>query len=365
MKYIKYLIIVLLVLIKINVNEVNAVSINELKIEGNKEVKKQDYIDLQFKVINSGLKAGNNHTLGIQYVYFVLDYDNKDLQLVSLNSDNFNIELTKIDNKLYVLGTVKEGTGAYMCARNLLYCGDVIVNAKYYINKPSKDMYDIKISNPSIGLLNIDSDRNYTFDDLETIDLENEYIHKIKILNEKNKKSIKPKTLVKLSDNTFLTTNKLNKKVLNNPNRVSIKSDNNYLKSINIDNHEIGFNKDKEFYTINVNDNIDSINIDVETEDSNATYKITGNNNFKDNDNKINIIVTSESGKERIYTIDIKIKESSNNIIVEEKKDNKDKSNSIVGYAKIGGISLIALIIIIFIVGKIKDKKINKYLDEI
>ena len=70
MKYIKYLIFVLLVIITININKVNAVSISELKIEGNKEVKKQDYIDLQFKVINSGLKAGNNHTLGIQYVYF-------------------------------------------------------------------------------------------------------------------------------------------------------------------------------------------------------------------------------------------------------------------------------------------------------
>jgi len=362
MKYIKYLLFMFLIIIPINIK---AVTISGLKIEGNKEVKKKDYIELQFKVTSSGLRAGNNHTLGIQYVYFILDYDNKDLQLVSLTSNNFNIELTNIEDKLYVLGTVKEESNAYSCARNLLYCGDVVVNAKFYVGTPSKDAYDIKISNPSISLLDINSDRNYSFDDLETIDLETEYIHKIKILKDKNKKSTKPKSIVKLSKDTFLSTNEFTKKVLNNPNRASIKSDNNYLKSIDIEDHEISFNKDKEFYTINVNDNIDSINIDVELEDSSSSYKITGNNNFKDNDNKINIIVTSESGKERTYTIEVNVKESSNNTVLEEKKENKDKSNSIVEYAKYGGIALVALILIIVIIGKIKDRKINKYLDEI
>ena len=101
MKYIKYLLFMFLIIIPINIK---AVTITDLKIDGNKEVKKQDYIELQFKVTSSGLKAGNNHTLGIQYVYFILDYDNKDLQLVSLTSNNFNIELTNIEDKLYVFG---------------------------------------------------------------------------------------------------------------------------------------------------------------------------------------------------------------------------------------------------------------------
>lgn len=362
MKYVKYLIFILLVFIPLNTK---AVTVNGIKIDGSNEVKKDDYIDLKFKVINSGLKAGTNQPLGIQFVYFALNYNYKDLNLVDLKSDRFNLVLTKFEDKLYVLGTVKEGIGTNMCARNLLYCGDIEIDAKYYVNNATKDNYDIIISNPSISLLNIDSDRNYSFDDLETIDLISEYKHNIKILNEKNKKSKKPTSLIKITNDTFLTTNKFEKIVLNNSNRATIKSDNNYLKSINIENHEISFDKDKELYTINVNDDVESIDINVETEDNSATYKITGNKNFKKNNNMINIIVTSESGKERIYTIEINIKESNKNIVKEEKKETKDVSNNLMEYAKIGGIGLGVLIIIIIIISKLKDKKINKFLDKI
>jgi len=99
-------------------------------------------------------------------------------------------------------------------------------------------------------------------------------------------------------------------------------SDNNYLSDI-VTDHKLNetFKKDKNDYTMTVPENIDTVNLNPILEDSRSklTYKLNGkpidsleNLKLVDGDNKLEIIVTSESGKENTYSVLIH-KDSSNN----------------------------------------------------
>lgn len=343
---------------------VSAVTINGIKIIGKEEAIKGDYVDLKFIVSENGLKAGTNQTLGIEYVLFRIEYDTDDLKLTELNSDKFKVELIKIGDDLYILGTTKEGIGSNMCALNLLYCGDVEISTKFYVSNTTKESYEIKIDSPSLYLLNIIEDRNYNFDDLDIIQSDKSYIHTLNILKGTNKKTTKPKKILEVSKENVISNKSLEKNVTSNPNKAIVKSDNNYLKSLEIKDHEIAFDKEKNIYKINISDKIELIEVDAKVEDSKATYEVVGDSDFKENDNKIYINVTSESGKVRTYTIEVKIKEAKDEY-VEEEMGNDNLSNRLFGYAKIGGIGLSIFILIFVVVGKIKDRKINKFIDKI
>lgn len=87
-------------------------------------------------------------------------------------------------------------------------------------------------------------------------------------------------------------------------------STNNNIKLLTIKNHSIDFKKNVYKYTIKAKES--KLDIGVTLEDVNATYEIKGNKNLKDG-SKIKIIVTSESGDDKTYTIEIK---KSSNILL-------------------------------------------------
>lgn len=97
---------------------------------------------------------------------------------------------------------------------------------------------------------------------------------------------------------------------------VKILSDDNYLSEINIEGTNINF--DKKIYEYNLTVNEESTNIDCVLSDSNAI--ISGDIGLKKLDygiNKFKIIVTSQSGKDRVYKINI------------QRPDNRSKENRV------------------------------------
>lgn len=83
------------------------------------------------------------------------------------------------------------------------------------------------------------------------------------------------------------------------------KSDNNYLKSITLSTGSIDFNKDTLEYNIEVNNEIESININAELEDAKATLKGTGDYELAVGTNDIKLEVVSENNTTREYTLHI------------------------------------------------------------
>ena len=97
-------------------------------------------------------------------------------------------------------------------------------------------------------------------------------------------------------------------------------SSNNNLRTITIRDVDFEFDRNVLNYTIDITDkNIDSLQIEYELEDENSTVEIIGNENLTAGKNVIKIIVTSEDGERKTYTITANILDESEII----KPDNK------------------------------------------
>lgn len=82
-------------------------------------------------------------------------------------------------------------------------------------------------------------------------------------------------------------------------------STNNYLKNLTIDNQTLSptFNKETTNYTVSLDSDITSIKITAPVEDATAKVTGAGTINVEEGENKLNIVVTSEKGTTRTYTI--------------------------------------------------------------
>ena len=87
------------------------------------------------------------------------------------------------------------------------------------------------------------------------------------------------------------------------------------------------FNKNTLNYTINVNNDVTSIDVNATTTDSNATVTGTGTKQLNTGNNLINIVVKSESGTENTYTINVIRAKSSNNNLTDIKVDGNSIEN--------------------------------------
>lgn len=119
------------------------------------------------------------------------------------------------------------------------------------------------------------------------------------------------------------------------------KSNNNYLKSLNIEGYNLDpeFKRENDTYTIYIKNREDVINLNITAEADDESAKIDGIGTVQiaPEQNSININVTAENGNLKIYKI---------NIQNGENEENKDK-------AQIAGINIeyiVAIVIIIFIV---------------
>ena len=97
------------------------------------------------------------------------------------------------------------------------------------------------------------------------------------------------------NNNSNQNQNKNTNQNVNQNTQTTSKSKNNNLKSITIEGYEL--NKiDNQNYTLEVANDITSININIEAEDSKATITGNGMHELAVGENKIEIVITSESG---------------------------------------------------------------------
>ena len=100
------------------------------------------------------------------------------------------------------------------------------------------------------------------------------------------------------------------------------KSKNNYLSSLKVDKGNINFNKNKDTYSIVVENDITKVVIDGKAEDNKAKVTGLGTKNLNVYENTFKIVVTSESGAKKTYTIVVTRKD-------EEGKTTKPKAETV------------------------------------
>lgn len=100
-------------------------------------------------------------------------------------------------------------------------------------------------------------------------------------------------------------TNLGNKSITINVVKPRDKSDNNNLRDLSVDGYSLSpeFNSDILEYTVELESNVEKIKINANKEDSYANVNGIGEKEVQEGNNKFEIIVTSETGKSKTYTI--------------------------------------------------------------
>jgi len=90
------------------------------------------------------------------------------------------------------------------------------------------------------------------------------------------------------------------------------KSSDNYLKSLSIEGYDISpeFDKGVQIYNATVPEGTESITINASANESHAQVSGTGNKIVSNGTNTFNIVVKSETGTEKIYTLNVEVKDS-------------------------------------------------------
>ncbi len=363
----KIVVILLLFSLFIPVNA--AVTVKSTSITGNEKVKVGDKVKLTFKINFSGIDKTSQTADGILFAGFMLDYDDSILDIVEVSSDgSFESEVYKDDetNEYAVLSVITDGIPSRSrCANSVLYCDDYSIDITFYVKNAKEYDTSISMSDVGIALVNLkDIDENFSEDDVKLIEGKGDSYHRIEIEESNTKVTNPPKSIVedkKPDINIENTITNLETEKETSSKKKDNESSNNNLKSLEIEGYEIDFKSSEKFYDIIIPNDVNSLDIKVETEDSKATYEVIGATDLSKNNHKVVIEVTAENGEKSKYTISAKTEEMIAKTDKEEVKKEKfklEKKYLIIGGIILGGIILIALII--FIIIKIRDRKLEK-----
>lgn len=253
--------------------------------------------------------------------------------------------------ELTVTGTSKEKVNGYVWYR-VSYNGQTkyVASSLLTSTKPEEETKSDNANLKSLVVENFDIIPNFSSDVTEyTLDVTsevNELTIKAEPEDSKATVTIKGEKELKEGENTVIisvdaedgTTKLYEIKVTKKEETVF------GLTSLKIKDAKIEFKPDVYNYSINVKSDVDILEIQAVASDEDAIVEITGNEELKEGENIITIIVSSKDGEKKA-TYQIK---ATKEAVKEEKTPRNVQSNSkIYIYAGIGAAALIALIIVI------------------
>lgn len=253
--------------------------------------------------------------------------------------------------ELTVTGTSKEKVNGYVWYR-VSYNGQTkyVASSLLTSTKPEEETKSDNANLKSLVVENFDIIPNFSSDVTEyTLDVTsevNELTIKAEPEDSKATVTIKGEKELKEGENTVIisvnaedgTTKLYEIKVTKKEETVF------GLTSLKIKDANIEFKSDVYNYSINIKSDVDILEIQAVASEEDATVEITGNEELKEGENIITIIVSSKDGEKKA-TYQIK---ATKEAVKEEKTPRNVQSNSkIYIYAGIGTAALIALIIVI------------------
>ena len=142
-------------------------------------------------------------------------------------------------------------------------------------------------------------------------------------------------------------------------------SGNNNINNLGITGYNLDFNSNKDTYYLEVGSDVNNLDLKVDLADSTAKYEVLNNSNFDKNINTVEIVVTSENGETKKYTINVlkkelgEKKEEDEKPIEEPKKEEDKKEEDKKGINIFMIIAIVEFIfIIVYIIATRKKKTV-------
>jgi len=347
---------------------IKAVSISSSSIEGEKAQSIGQPFTLSFKINFSEFQKNS----GIAVLAFEIEYDDKDFAIIGVETPILKSDARIEDGTKYIISQIDE-------SNPILYYGDYKVDVTFFVMNTQEKTSTIKMGAIEVGILditNIDNPKEIYLEGManknHTVTINSpikEDFEPPKTIVSKGETDIKKKVQEAKKETNINTTEKTSKP------QTTLKSSDATLKSLEIENYKINFRKSKKEYTVYIDEGVNSLNIKAETYDSKAKYKVIGAEDLKANNNKVSIEVTAEDNTKETYILNIKIdgelkKKMQEKMTKKDTPKEKEKNTSKLDkktLTKIGIITgLIALIgVVSFIIYKIKNRKMDKILDEL
>jgi len=364
MKKVKMLLLAIFIFLCIPMSS-KAVSISNPSLLGDSEKKIGEEVNITFEMPITGIEADSNLELG--GVVFVFDFDDNIFVPTKIEAPGFQSQLYYSEDTGYLAMSVLEETarGNY-CVIGA--CNKYKATVTFVIKDTASTKSSITVTGAVALLIDKDEPSIEEVEDNDTIQIMTGPVksHTVSI-----KQAVAPIT----EPPTAIVTDKTPeiKVPATSIQESNIKSSNADLKSLLIENYDIEFNKNTTEYTIDIENDVNAFNISAEVEDNKASYNIIGAEDLKSSNYKVSIEVTAEDGIKKTYIVRGKIIEDKNdekqiNAEIVEDKVGKEKAFVNKDFVmKIGILfgGIVFVVIIIFIINFIRNKKIDKMLDDL
>ena len=107
-----------------------------------------------------------NKNVGIWLIAFELDYDDSIFTITKVSSSGFKSTIYKENGKYYILSQVNESVSPNTCPNNVLYCSNYLLSLTIHTNKTDKTSSDIAIKDLEVAVLDMtDATKEYTLND--------------------------------------------------------------------------------------------------------------------------------------------------------------------------------------------------------
>lgn len=358
-----------------------AASVTGATISGDQSGYGGDKIYITFDANLSGLDQSSTEKDGIVYIFFNFRFDNRLLSLTEVESDLNTLVFYNTNEKIYQSTSIASENMQNACSDKALFCGNnhkIKLEFKVANNELTEitDYTMIKLDKILLGTLKVGEIQNMSDDDISKNTKLTEYPinieHKINVHYSSGITVTIPDTVVKEASKKDTTETikdiipEIKKETPTPKNNTTPttpsspkKSSNTNLSKLEVKNYDIGFTKEKDYYELYIDDeNINSLEVLAELEDSKSTYEIKGSDDLNASDNRITIDVSSENGDKKTYTINVKTK----HIYKEKEKEetvkifNYEIKKRYVKYAIIAIIIIIVLIILKIVITILKDR---------
>ncbi|MDE5587283.1 MAG: cadherin-like beta sandwich domain-containing protein [Bacilli bacterium] len=365
-----------------SVSNVSIVSVEEASIG--------ESVKVNMKVTLSGVGTGGEEDYVVVGILYGIVYDDSLLTAINMVQEDWPVAFVADDETGVGLPMNVYTKASAAGCRDGKYCTTASMPINFFINKSTASSASIQVS--QIGLIYVkssDLDRylqamendddtgveDYIFTFVQNVSstktirikqTNNENIQAPPIKMEENKVQAPVSSEIKGSVKTENAPS-VNPSGSQNSN-TETKSNNKYLSSLQIENYNLSFDKDIHEYDLEIENGVNSLNITATVEDARATYQIIGAEDLVANNNQVTIEVTAENGEKSIYTITTKVKEN-DDVSLSSKKEKKDKKKKSFEFSIklekehfiIGGVGFV-LLLIILLIRKLKDRKIDKAL---
>lgn len=349
---------------------IKATTISGVDISSNiSEVEIGKSITLTFKV-NISDRSDLNKT-GILLGLLSIDFD-PNVFLISKITPSYGTYLYYEESGIVLVGSgidVDSISGSEFLQKGL-FQNYFTIDVTFFVQSTDLTSSNISVTSETMGLFTItDESKIYDENDLEISTKSLQKSHTVKI--KQNESAVVTPPQESITEKSPGTLNPIKPPVTetsSSPTQSNVKSSNAYLKSLTVEGYDIDFKLSKLKYIITVNEDVNSLNISAQPDSSKATYKIIGADDLKANNYEVTVEVTAENGAIKTYTINVKTNraleiEDIKNTPSEEPRKKLDKKTIIYGSIALG--ALILLLLIIFIIHKVKDRKMDKLLNNL